>query len=91
MYGLSRCPHFQMSTLITGSTVYVLNDTHRFDKTKWSLRQAIVKFLNQARDDFGQRTSGFLKLLLSGKLICMCVCVSAPQAINNYSIEMKPE
>ena len=80
-----------MSTLITGSTVYVLNDTHRFDKTKLSLRQAVAKILNQVRDNFGQRMPGFLKLLLSEKLICVCVCVSAPKAINNYSIEMKPE
>ena len=34
---------------------------------------------------------GFLKLLLSGKLVCMCLCVSAPQAIKNYSHEMKSE
>ena len=34
---------------------------------------------------------GFLKLLLFGKFVCMCLCVSAPQAIKNYSHEMKFE
>ena len=40
---------------------------------------------------------GFLKLLLSGKSVCVCVdvCVSAPEAINNLWNDlwhyMKPE
>lgn len=34
--------------------------------------------------------SGFLKLLLFRKLLCVFVCVSTPKAINNnYSLEMK--
>ena len=34
---------------------------------------------------------GFLKLLLSGKLVCMFVCMFAPQAFKKCSHEMKPE
>ena len=34
--------------------------------------------------DFGQRAPGFLKLILCGRLyVCVFVCVSAPEAINN--------
>ena len=29
---------------------------------------------------------GFLKLLLSTKLVCACVCVSAPEAINYIDV-----
>ena len=40
----------------------------------------------------GRHMPGFLKLLLSVKSVCvhvcLCVCVSAPEAINNYSHEM---
>ena len=39
---------------------------------------------------------GFLKLLLSGKLVSVCVCLSVsvyvrPQVIKNHSHQMKPE
>ena len=44
-------------------------------------------FLNQARA--GWHVPGFLKLLLSGKSVCMDVCVS--QAMKYYSREVKPE
>ena len=36
----------------------------------------------------GRHVPGFLELLLSANF-CMCVCVSAPEAINNYSREVK--
>ena len=29
------------------------------------------------------RMPGFLKLILCGSLVCVCVCVSAPEATNN--------
>ena len=39
--------------------------------------------LNQARAGL-RRAPGFLKLFLCGGLyVCVCVCVSAPEAINN--------
>ena len=39
-----------------------------------------------------QHTPGFLKLLFFTKVrMCVCVCVSAPQAINKFSLKMKPE
>ena len=36
--------------------------------------------------------SGFLKLISCGRrYVCLCLCVSASQAIKNYSREMKSE
>ena len=29
--------------------------------------------------------------ILSGKFVCMCVCLSVPQPMKNYSCEVKPE
>ena len=45
------------------------------------------QFLIQACTGFGQQTPGFMKLLLSAKLVCLCVCMCArvcvcPKAIN---------
>ena len=37
----------------------------------------------------GRRAPGFLELLLSAK-VCVCVCVSAPEAINNLWCDIDP-
>ena len=79
MYGLSRCPHFRLSTLITGSTVYVLNDTHRFDKTNLSLRQVVAKFLNQVHAGLWPAHAWFLEIAFVWEVdmprpVCLCVC-----------------
>ena len=44
------------------STVYVLNDTHRFDKTNLSLRQVVAKFLNQVHAGLWPAHAWFLKI-----------------------------
>ena len=52
-----------------------------------SITKFTLFFLNQA---FGQHAPGFLKLLVSTKSVCVCVCVFTPEGINNYSREMNP-
>ena len=39
----------------------------------------------------GWRSPGFLKLFLCRRLyVCVCICVSAPEAINNYWHNVDP-
>ena len=47
-------------------------------------------FLNQGRTSPKPACAGFLKLILCRSLVCVfvCVCVSAPEAINKYCCDM---
>ena len=48
----------------------------------------LKQFLNQVR---AGRTPGFIKITAVRMYVYVCVCVSAPRAIKNYSSEMKSE
>ena len=51
---------------------------------------ALNKIFYQVRAGQSQHVFGFLKLLLSGKLVAICVCLCVcPQAIKTH--QMKPE
>ena len=51
----------------------------------------VQSFLNQVRAGQRPACAWFLEIAFVREVgVCVCVCVSAPEGINNYSCEMNP-